>query len=61
MIKVKITGHSGKQKGDITSFRVLARCPHCENETDVTKSELSMESVQCEHCCYEFDINLDNE
>lgn len=59
MVKVKITSDSGKSKGEITRFHVLARCPHCENEASVTQSDLSLEIVQCEHCGYEFGINLD--
>ena len=47
-----------KPSGAITRFDVLARCPHCENETYVEEEELHHESVSCEHCGYEFGIRL---
>jgi ribosomal protein S27E len=57
-MKIRMTIRVAKPSGEITSFNVLARCPHCENETSVTQYELRNESVQCQHCDEEFEIYL---
>ena len=44
--------------GEITDFKVTAKCPHCENETSVTESEIKYESVECQHCHKYFTVQL---
>ncbi len=57
-MKITMTIRGAKPSGEITRFDVLARCPHCENETSVTQDELRGESVSCQHCDEEFEIYL---
>lgn len=57
-MRIKMTMSGTNPSGEITRFDVLARCPHCENETRVTQDELRGESVQCQHCDEEFEIYL---
>ncbi|WP_368484755.1 hypothetical protein ABZP26_08295 [Pseudoalteromonas sp. SD03] len=46
-------------QGKITTFYVLAKCPNCEEETEVHQSELRAEVACCQHCAEEFEIALD--
>jgi predicted Zn finger-like uncharacterized protein len=44
--------------GEIVNFLVTAKCPHCTEETAVTKDELGNKEVDCQHCDKSFLIDL---
>ncbi len=44
--------------GEIMRFQVTARCPHCDEETDVLQDELDGGYCQCQHCDESFNISL---
>jgi hypothetical protein len=56
--RITIRIFDDKPEGHIVRFNVVARCPCCGNETDVTQDELSRETVQCQHCDEDFRIYL---
>jgi len=36
--------------GEIVKFEVTARCPYCDEETEVSEIELVVQEVCCQHC-----------
>lgn len=44
------------EKGKITHFYVIARCPHCEEGTEVYEDEYESGFVDCQHCNEEFEL-----
>jgi len=46
--------------GEITQFYALAKCPNCDEETEVYQYELRNEIACCQHCDEEFEILLED-
>ncbi|GEM_PF-3350396 len=42
--------------GEITTFNVIAKCPICENDTQIDQHEMRCEEAQCQHCDEVFEI-----
>lgn len=59
MTTITIQSTDDNPLGEITRFDVTACCPHCDNDTEVTQSELGGRRVQCQHCDEEFRVYLD--
>ena len=59
MTTVIIQAANENPLGEISRFDVTARCPHCDNDTEVSQSELNSRRVQCQHCEEEFRVFLD--
>ena len=47
------------KSGEITYFNVKAKCPHCEQDTQVFQSELIEGEVGCIHCDEVFELEID--
>lgn len=58
-ITITNTGADDLPTGEIVKFDVIARCPHCDNETMVIQSELRNRVAQCQHCDEDFKIYLE--
>lgn len=58
MTAISIQQDDDNPLGEISRFEVTARCPHCENDTEVSQDELSCRRVQCQHCDEEFRVYL---
>ncbi len=56
---IRITSTPDVPLGEITRFEVTARCPHCEEDTSITQSEMNALLAQCQHCDEEFRLYLD--
>tara|TARA_Y100000310_G_C20010377_1_gene502669 strand:+ start:221 stop:370 length:150 start_codon:yes stop_codon:yes gene_type:complete len=46
--------------GEIKRFDVTADCPHCGEETDVTREEANDGVVTCQHCDKPYKIIMVN-
>ena len=44
------------EKGKITHFYVIARCPHCDEDTEVREDEYQNDLAVCQHCDEEFEL-----
>lgn len=56
--KVTMTAVNNRMFGEIVSFDVVAYCPYCTNDTDVSQDALSSGLIQCQHCDEEFKVLL---
>ncbi|MCU8058079.1 hypothetical protein L5L78_17570 [Shewanella sp. SM34] len=45
--------------GEIVSFEVQAKCPHCHENTEVFRRELIEKVIVCQHCDEQFLVELD--
>jgi len=44
------------EHGEIVKFDVAARCPYCDEETEVCSDEFTYSEAKCQHCDKSFKI-----